>query len=65
MFFICPGVFLCYLAVIIAKKLYFLCFCVQKYTSKNLIFLDYLNYTLSRRVSSWLVFMGVTDFDVS
>ena len=29
-FFICPGVFLCYLAVIIAKKLCFLCFGVQK-----------------------------------
>ena len=29
-FFICPGVFLCHLAVIITKKLCFLCFGVQK-----------------------------------
>jgi hypothetical protein len=38
-----------YFAVIIAKNM--LCFCVQKYTSENLLFLGYLIYILSRRVS--------------
>ncbi len=36
--FICPGVFSCYLAAIIAKNYVFCCCCVQKYTSENLLF---------------------------
>ncbi len=52
-FFICPGVILWYLAVIIAKKYVFV--------FRN-IPVRLFNLYNSRRVSCYLVFMGVTDF---